>query len=265
MGAIPNYFLVWNFLIMKKTRESISKSREHKYSQYCFTAKIKANLKIEKIREQNQKNTDYQIAKVWKKYQADLNKKKLEYERKARNELRLLEGKSQREYKQKKRTRNQKLQFALDIAQEIAKLRDTNEYGEAFCISCNQKKSWEELAGGHRWSRRIQGVCLELENINAQCHSCNFTTWPRGDKQAMERVNLIYDQNGIEKYWLERWEELAVRKNQCVIDPKKYAPSESHLNALIPVLIEQNEFYRKQKKFYKPKKKWQNLYQKMIA
>lgn len=250
---------------MKKTRESIITSREHKYKQYCFTARIKKKQKIEKLIEQNQKNIEYQIEKIKRKHQSDCTKKKLEYERNAKNELRALEGKPQREYKQKKRTRNQKLQFALDIAQEIAKLRDTNEYGEAFCISCNQKKSWEELAGGHRWSRRIQGICLELENINAQCHSCNFTTWPRWDKQAMERTNLIYDQNAIEKYGLEKWEELAVCKNQCVIDPQKYAPSEAHLNALIPILIAENEWWRKQKKFYKPKKKWQNLYQKMIA
>ena len=112
---------------MKKTKESIIKSREHKYSQYCFTARIRKEQKIEKLREQNQKNLDYQIEKIKRKYQSDLNKKKLEYERKAKNELRLLEGKPQREYKQKKPTKNQKLQFALDIAQENSKLRDTNE------------------------------------------------------------------------------------------------------------------------------------------
>lgn len=111
---------------MKKTKENIIKSREHKYSQYCFHARIKKEQKIEKLREQNQKNLDYQIERVLKKHQSDLNKKKLEYERKAKNELRALAGKPQREYKQKKPIKNQKLQFALAIAQENAKLRDTN-------------------------------------------------------------------------------------------------------------------------------------------
>lgn len=125
--ALFAIFMLRIFLIMKKTKEGIIKSREHKYNQYCFHAKIKANLKIEKIREENQKNLDYQIEKIKRKHQSDLSKKKLEYERRVRNELRLLEGKPPREYKQKPPTKNQKLQFALDIAQENSKLRDTNE------------------------------------------------------------------------------------------------------------------------------------------
>lgn len=161
---------------MKKTKESIIKSREHKYSQYCFTARIRKEQKIEKLREQNQKNLDYQIEKIKRKHESDLAKKKLEYERKAKNELRLLEGKPQKEYKTKKLTKNQKLQFALDIAQENSKLRDTNENGEGFCISCNLRKKREELAGGHRYSRMFQSICLHKANINAQCHSCNWAT-----------------------------------------------------------------------------------------
>ena len=160
----------------KKTKESITQSWEYKYKQYCFNARIKKEQKIDRIREQNQKNLEYQIEKINRKHQSDLSKKKLEYERKAKNEIRALDGKPQREYKTKHWTRNQKLQFALDILQENAKLRDTNTGGESFCISCGKFCKREELAGGHRWSRRIQGVCLNALNINAQCHTCNYTT-----------------------------------------------------------------------------------------
>ena len=111
----------------KKTKESITQSWEYKYKQYCFNARIKKEQKIDRIREQNQKNVEYQIEKINRKHQSDLSKKKLEYERKAKNEIRALEGKPQREYKTKHWTRNQKLQFALDIAQENAKLRDTDK------------------------------------------------------------------------------------------------------------------------------------------
>ena len=248
---------------MKKTKESIIKSREHKYSQYCFNAKIKANLKIEKIREQNEKNTEYQIGRVWKKHQSDLAKKKLEYERKAKNELRLLEGKPQREYKQKKPTKNQKLQFALDIAQENSKLRDTNENWEGFCISCNQKKSWSELAGGHRYSRMYQSICLHKANINAQCHSCNWATWPKGNTLEAERINAEYDRNIIKKRGKDELLELQKMKQEELEHPFAYKWSEPKLDELIPDLIAENERLWKGKKFYKPKKNWRKIHAKM--
>lgn len=248
---------------MKKTKESIVKSRDHKYSQYCFTAKIKANLKIEKIREQNQKNTDYQIAKVWKKHQADLNKKKLEYERKARNELRQLAGKPQREYKTKKPSKNQKLQFALAIAQENAKLRDTNADWEGFCISCNQKKSWSELAGGHRYSRMYQSICLHQANINAQCHSCNWATWPRGNTLEAERINAEYDMNILKKRGEDELWELQLMKQKELSNPTRYKVYEGWLDEYIPNLIAENERFWKTKSFYKPKKNWRRVYTKM--
>ena len=43
-------------------------------------------------------------------------------------------------------------------------------------------------------------MCLEKANINAQCHTCNWTTGPRGDTVAKERVNQKYDENIEKKY-----------------------------------------------------------------
>lgn len=43
-------------------------------------------------------------------------------------------------------------------------------------------------------------MCLEEENINAQCHTCNFTTGPRGDTVAKVRTNDEYDKNLDIKY-----------------------------------------------------------------
>ena len=248
---------------MKKTKESIIKSREHKYSQYCFTARIRKEQKIEKLREQNQKNLDYQIEKIKRKHQSDLNKKKLEYERKAKNELRLLEGKPQREYKQKKPTKNQKLQFALDIAQENSKLRDTNENGEGFCISCNLRKKREELAGGHRYSRMFQSICLHKANINAQCHSCDWATWPKGNTMEAERVNAEYDRNIIKKRGEEKLLELQLLKQKELSSPTKHNLTEWFIDEIIPDLIAENEKLWKTKNFYKPKKNWTRLYTKM--
>ena len=43
-------------------------------------------------------------------------------------------------------------------------------------------------------------MCLEPENINAQCHTCNFTTGPRGDTVAKEKTNNQYDENLDKKF-----------------------------------------------------------------
>lgn len=248
---------------MKKTKESIIKSREHKYSQYCFTARIRKEQKIEKLREQNQKNLDYQIEKIKRKHESDLAKKKLEYERKAKNELRQLAGKPQREYKTKKPTKSQKLQFALDIAQENSKLRDTNENWEGFCISCNLRKKREELAGGHRYSRMFQSICLHKANINAQCHSCNWATGPKGNTLEAERINAEYDKNIIKKRGEDRLLWLQLLKQEELEHPITYKRTEPKLDELIPELIVENERLWKGKKFYKPKKNWRRLYTKM--
>ena len=161
---------------MKKNTEQIRKKRELKKRQLHFLVEKKEQQKLQAIDDTVLEYKIKLIAKIQRKNLAYIRKKELEYDRKMQNELRQLEGKPQREYKQKKWTRNKKLQFALEILQENCKLRDTNQNGEGGCISCNLWKKREELAGGHRWSRRIQGVCLNAQNVNAQCHTCNYTT-----------------------------------------------------------------------------------------
>ena len=56
-------------------------------------------------------------------------KKRLEYDRKCKNEIRKNQGKEQRQYKEKTISRNKKLQIALKLAQENARLRDTDKNG----------------------------------------------------------------------------------------------------------------------------------------
>lgn len=64
----------------------------------------------------------------------------------------------------------------MEIAQENARLRDSDADGNGYCISCGKLCSWGEHAGGHRYTRKFQNMCLEEENINLQCHTCNWTT-----------------------------------------------------------------------------------------
>lgn len=250
---------------MKKTPELIKKKREQKKRQLYFLTEGKEKQKLQAIEDTVLEYKIKLIAKIQRKNLAYLKKKELEYDRKMNNELRQLAGKPQREYKTKKPSKNQKLQFALDIAQENSKLRDTNENGEGFCISCNQKKSWSELAGGHRYSRMYQSICLHKANINAQCHSCNWATWPKGNTLESERVNAEYDKNIIKKRGEDELLELQLMKQEELWKPLAYKRTEPKLDELIPNLIAENERLWKRKSFYKPKKNWRKLHEKMTA
>lgn len=248
---------------MKKTPEQIRKKRELKKKQLHFLVERKEKQKLQAIDDTVLEYKIKLIAKIQRKNLAYIKKKEIEYDRKMQNELRLLEGKPQREYKQKKPTKNQKLQFALEIAQENSKLRDTNENWEGFCISCNLRKKREELAGGHRYSRMFQGICLYEENINAQCHSCNWITWPKGNTLETERINAEYDRNIIKKRGEDKFLELQILKQEELEHPIAYKRTEAKLDELIPELIAENERLWKTKTFYKPKKNWRRLHSKM--
>lgn len=182
---------------------------------------------------------------------SELKKKEEMYIRKMNNEIRVLEWKPKRVYK----TDNPKLnprEFAMEIAQENSKLRDTDKDGNGRCISCNTFCSWWWLAGWHRYSRRFQNICIHEHNINAQCHTCNYTTWPRGDTVAKTRVNCMYDENLDKKYG----EWTATNLNKLVKDWFKWEYEKYDWDYEIPRLIELNEKLRKEKSFYAPKQKW---------
>lgn len=186
-----------------------------------------------------------------------MNKKETEYRRKMMNEIRELEWKPKRQYKSDA-PKIKPLQFAMEIAQETVKLRDTDADGKGRCISCNRMCSWWELAWGHRYSRRFKNICLELENINAQCHTCNYTTWPRGDTVAKLAVNAEYDKNLDKKFW----EWTTDRLKRKVYDYMQWESEAYDLDMVIPLLIEENEKLWETKNFHSPKRKWRNIWTK---
>lgn len=234
-----------------KIKEMISKAN------YDF------DKKVWEAERKGQALTDRLVNKYERKMNAYINKKKLEYDRKCKNEIRKLEWKPEREYKKKKKTLNL-VEFAMELMQENAKLRDTDISWNWICISCNKLKTRKELAWGHRYSRRIKNICLCLTNINAQCHWCNFTTWPRGDKIASDRVNAKYDENLDIKYW--KWTNTQLRltkesyfKNDYdgnwVLGTKNIKPTDKDIEKYIESLIEENELRWKWKDFYSQSKK----------
>ena len=260
---------------MKKTKDSITKKYELLVQDLEYKVRCKIQNQRRILLNKSAIEVDRKIEKYVRKQNAYLNRKKTEYDRKCKNEIRKLEWKEERVYKTKKKTFNL-VEFAAELMQENSKLRDTDISGNTLCISCGKFKTWKELAWWHRWSRRIKNIMLCLWNINAQCNGCNFTTWPRWDKVASDRVNMVYDENLAKKYWqsiveqLKEWSASYFKNDydeNWVIWTLKHKKSEvdKYLEeTYIPELIRENELRWKWKDFYAPWKKWREVWEKYL-
>ena len=246
-----------------KTKEDIERKYSKLFNEVVYKCKCKSEKKAEELRKKEADNFSRQFHKLQRKLDAYISRKRLEYDRKCKNEIRKLEWKPEKVYKKKKKSLNL-VEFAMELMQENAKLRDTDISWNGVCISCGKLKTRKELAWGHRYSRRIKNICLCVTNINAQCHWCNFTTWPRGDKIASDRVNAKYDENLDIKYW--KWTNTQLRltkesyfKNDYdgnwVLGTKNIKPTDKDIEKYIESLIEENELRWKWKDFYSPSKK----------
>lgn len=239
---------------MKKTKESIEAKRRMKL-------KVLNSQQLDKLINAQAKNeercwadAERLNAKLDRKFQSYMNKKELEYKRKCANEIRKLEWKKERVYKKREKKFN-KTEFVMELMQENSKLRDTDREWNWFCISCNKLKTWSELAWWHRYSRSIKNICTVTENINAQCHSCNRTTWPRGDTVAKEKCNRLYDENLDKKYWKWTSRRLCELKVAYLKNTNGTTYGLIVSDELIEDAIKENELRWKNKDFYKPKKK----------
>lgn len=237
---------------MKKTKESIIAKWKKVYEAAYAKAMWERKTKVEQEKERNQNNLDRKIAQIDRKILSRLKKKELDCDRKCKNEIRKLEWKPERVYKKKKKTLNL-VEFAMELMQENARLRDSDREWKGFCISCDKLVSWGNHAWGHDFSRKVKNICLCTWNINLQCNWCNRTTWPRWNKVAEEKVRVKYNENLARKYWqwtVDALKELyeAYFKNDYdgnwVIGYKKIkkAAVDSYLEKeYIPDLIKENE------------------------
>ena len=112
---------------IKKTEDTIKAKRAKKFMDLKNRTERNNKINILNLRSKMDKFMDYKILKINKKKDAYLKKKEEEYRKKMLNEIREFKGNKIVVYKDKKWTRNKKLQFALAIAQENSKLRDTNK------------------------------------------------------------------------------------------------------------------------------------------
>ena len=242
----------------KKTKDTIIKKYELLVQDLEYKVRCKIQNQRRILLNKSAIEVDRKIEKYVRKQNAYLNRKKTEYDRKCKNEIRKLEGKEERVYKKKEKKVNVR-QFVMELMQENAKLRDTDRSWNGFCVSCDLFKERWQLAWGHRYSRRVKNICTLPENINAQCHTCNFTTWPRWDFVSKEKVNRKYDEN-LDKRWWE-WTSTRLRElNDAYfknVNGTTYGLITS--DELIEDAIKENELRWKEKDFYRPKKKWREI------
>ena len=227
--------------------------------------RLKAQYRYEILKQNKKKDWDrrwdYELLKLDRKRDAYIRKMEEKYHRGMMNEIREIENKPPKVYKWAW-PKIKPLQFAMQLAQENAKLRDTDENGKGRCISCDTLCSWEWLAWWHRFSRRFNNICLEKENINAQCHTCNFTTWPRWNPALKLKVNERYSEN-MDKKWGEWTSE---RLRLLTRDFAMWKGKHYDLKKVMPRLIKENEklWKSKSKEFletHKPKRKWREIWE----
>lgn len=242
-----------------KTKDSIRKKWDKKAEQM----RLQAHYRYEILKQNRKKDWDrkweYELLKLDKKRDAYIRKMEEKYKRNMLNEIREMENKPKRVYKSEW-PKIKPIQFAMQIAQENARLRDTDENGKGRCISCDILCEFEWLAGWHRFSRRFNNICLEPENINAQCHTCNFTTWPRWNPALKLKVNERYSEN-MDKKWGEWTSE---RLRLLTRDFAMWKGKHYDLKKKIPQLIKENEklWNSKSKEFlanHKPARKWKSI------
>ena len=245
---------------MQRTKESVKLKWEKKTEQM----RLKAHYRYEILKQNKKKEWDikwdYELVKLDRKRDAYIRKMEEKYHRGMMNEIREIENKPPKVYRWAW-PKIKPIQFAMELAQENSRLRDTDEDGKGRCISCDTLCSWEGLAWWHRFSRRFRNICLEKENINAQCHTCNKITWPFWNPTLKMKTNARYDEN-INKKWGE-WK--AERLRRLATDFVQWRGKAYDLKKVMPRLIKENEKLWKSKsatflETHKPKRKWREIW-----
>lgn len=107
------------------------------------------------------------------------------------------------------------------VFSEFIRLRDANEQGIIFCISCRKPVFWKESDNGHFVNRVHKSLRFSEINCNAQCRSCN-----RFDESNPEgyRAGLIkkYGEGIIEKLMIAKNQTMKFSDNELEIMIKFY-------------------------------------------
>ena len=91
------------------------------------------------------------------------------------------------------------------IFSQYIRLRDTNNQGCVYCITCPAYKPWKEMQAGHFVSRRFKATLYDEMNVHPQCIMCNV---------FLHGNLLIYRRKMDEIYGADKVLELEQRSKQ---------------------------------------------------
>jgi hypothetical protein len=103
------------------------------------------------------------------------------------------------------------------------RMRDSDQYGFADCITCPTRKPWKELQCGHFVSRRVNSLRYDDENTNAQCVGCNM--FKSGEQYAYSKaLDMKYGDGTAERLWAQRFDTHSYKRHELeeiIIDRKE--------------------------------------------
>jgi 5-methylcytosine-specific restriction endonuclease McrA len=105
---------------------------------------------------------------------------------------------------------------------QYIRLRDSDKFGNAQCITCGTQKPWKELQAGHFVKRSVSLLRYDDENVNAQCMQCNVYKYGEQYKYAKE-LDLKYGTGTAEALHEQRFtsHKFTTGELQSIIDEAK--------------------------------------------
>ena len=105
--------------------------------------------------------------------------------------------------KPKRKSVSQLKKLADQKFSQAVRLRDSDKYGNAPCITCGVVKPWKQMQAGHFVSRKVSLLRYDDENVNAQCVGCNM--FKAGEQYAYSiALDKKYGGGTAEKLWNQR-------------------------------------------------------------
>jgi hypothetical protein len=80
---------------------------------------------------------------------------------------------------------------ALELKQQLVRLKASDDDGYCKCITCDHVSKWNDgMQGGHFISRGKTKWCLTEENIHPQCSRCNGFGMKFHNKEAVYTIYM---------------------------------------------------------------------------
>ena len=136
------------------------------------------------------------------------------------------------------KSKQQKLKLKLDkVFSQYIRLRDSDKYGIATCITCGKKGDWKyDMQNGHYIPRNILITRFDEDNCHAQCPSCNLWKEP---KQMM----LEYREKLIGKLGEEKVKELEQKRFKMMkVGARWYEEQIKHYQLEVDKLLKSKEY-----------------------